>query len=212
MWSLSGWLEPNDGDVTSIAPTLGSCGGSRWVSSSRSIEKTSTRPLAHVSLGGQDQLVRPAIRNIAAIIGAGRVDRYGVRCCRCDFRLETSGGDDPPSVRLMPERPRNAAARQYPSAGKRRNSSLSAFLLLQATGPRRPVVSFLRVRCMRSWRPFCCGWPGLMRSTASRRLRWQFLRFERSVLAPGLTAFGRPPPGSSYSARAVSSSMNGRLG
>src|SRR6202790_4508678 len=26
------------------------------------------------------------------------------------------------------------------------------------------VASFLRVRCMRSWRPFCWGWPGLMRS------------------------------------------------
>lgn len=26
------------------------------------------------------------------------------------------------------------------------------------------VVSFLSVRCMRSWRPFCCGWPGWMRS------------------------------------------------
>src|SRR5215469_10620159 len=29
------------------------------------------------------------------------------------------------------------------------------------------VVSVLRVRCMRSWRPFCCGWPGLMRSMAN---------------------------------------------
>src|SRR5450755_1884972 len=26
------------------------------------------------------------------------------------------------------------------------------------------VASFFRVRCMRSWRPFCCGLPGLMRS------------------------------------------------
>src|SRR5580704_13516629 len=26
------------------------------------------------------------------------------------------------------------------------------------------VVSSFKVRCMRSWRPFCCGLPGLMRS------------------------------------------------
>jgi len=26
------------------------------------------------------------------------------------------------------------------------------------------VVSFFKVRCMRSWRPFCCGLPGWMRS------------------------------------------------
>src|SRR5437773_10201668 len=26
------------------------------------------------------------------------------------------------------------------------------------------VASFFKVRCMRSWRPFCWGWPGLMRS------------------------------------------------
>ena len=28
------------------------------------------------------------------------------------------------------------------------------------------VVSCLSVRCMRSWRPFCCGLPGLVRSIA----------------------------------------------
>src|SRR3954463_9113394 len=41
------------------------------------------------------------------------------------------------------------------------------------------VASFFSVRCMRSWRPFCCGWPGLMRSMAmpSRSHRW--LRGER---------------------------------
>ena len=33
------------------------------------------------------------------------------------------------------------------------------------------VVSFLRVRCMRSWRPFCCGLPGLMRSMAMPSLQ-----------------------------------------
>ena len=30
--------------------------------------------------------------------------------------------------------------------------------------PAGRVVSALSVRCMRSWRPFCCGLPGLMRS------------------------------------------------
>jgi len=32
------------------------------------------------------------------------------------------------------------------------------------------TVSFLSVRCMRSWRPFCCGRPGLMRSMSIRRM------------------------------------------
>src|SRR5260370_836907 len=31
------------------------------------------------------------------------------------------------------------------------------------------VASFFSVRCMRSSRPFCCGWPGLMRSMAMPR-------------------------------------------
>ena len=31
------------------------------------------------------------------------------------------------------------------------------------------VASFFKVRCMRSWRPFCCGWPGLMRSRSMPR-------------------------------------------
>src|ERR1700730_6468408 len=35
------------------------------------------------------------------------------------------------------------------------------------------VVSSLRVRCMRSWRPFCCGLPGLMRSIAMPSLSHQ---------------------------------------
>lgn len=30
------------------------------------------------------------------------------------------------------------------------------------------VVSSFKVRCMRSWRRFCCGWPGLMRSISCR--------------------------------------------
>ena len=41
------------------------------------------------------------------------------------------------------------------------------------------VVSFLRVRCMRSWRPFCCGCPGLMRSMAMPRRSHQTESFER---------------------------------
>src|SRR5437016_10062382 len=32
------------------------------------------------------------------------------------------------------------------------------------------VASFFKVRCMRSWRPFCWGWPGLMRSISTPRL------------------------------------------
>ena len=40
--------------------------------------------------------------------------------------------------------------------------------------PAGRVASFLRVRCMRSWRPFCCGRPGLMRSIAMpRRRAWR---------------------------------------
>ena len=46
------------------------------------------------------------------------------------------------------------------------DEGIEALLLLQAVGTRCRVVSLLRVRCMRSWRPFCCGWPGLMRSMA----------------------------------------------
>jgi len=26
------------------------------------------------------------------------------------------------------------------------------------------VASRFSVKCIRSWRPFCCGWPGWMRS------------------------------------------------
>ena len=41
------------------------------------------------------------------------------------------------------------------------------------------VASFLRVRCMRSWRPFCCGRPGLMRSIAMPSLSHQTESLER---------------------------------
>src|ERR1700676_5223030 len=46
---------------------------------------------------------------------------------------------------------------------------VEAGLLLQAVHSGRSVASFFSVRCMRSWRPFCCGWPGLMRSMAMPR-------------------------------------------
>ena len=41
---------------------------------------------------------------------------------------------------------------------------VEAGLLLQEVPAAGLVASFFSVRCMRSWRPFCCGWPGLMRS------------------------------------------------
>jgi hypothetical protein len=53
------------------------------------------------------------------------------------------------------------------------------------------VVSFLRVRCMRSWRPFCCGCPGLMRSIAMPSLSHQTASFDRLKRALGL-AKGTP--------------------
>src|SRR4029077_7317994 len=63
------------------------------------------------------------------------------------------------------------------------------------------VASFFSVRCMRSWQPFCCGWPGLMRSMAmpSRSNHTESLeRLKRPFgLANGtplsdLIAWGRP--------------------
>lgn len=39
-------------------------------------------------------------------------------------------------------------------------------LLLEAVRAGRRVASFLRVRCIRLWRPFYCGCPGLTRSIA----------------------------------------------
>ena len=44
---------------------------------------------------------------------------------------------------------------------------------------------------MRSWRPFCCGWPGLMRSMAMPSLSHQTESFERLNRALGL-AKGTP--------------------
>src|SRR6202047_3124259 len=46
---------------------------------------------------------------------------------------------------------------------------VEAGLLLQAVRSGRSGCFFLQLRCMRSWRPFCCGWPGLMRSMAMPR-------------------------------------------
>ena len=53
------------------------------------------------------------------------------------------------------------------------------------------VASFFRVRCMRSWRPFCCGWPGLMRSMAMPSRSHQTESLERLNRALGL-AKGTP--------------------
>ena len=47
------------------------------------------------------------------------------------------------------------------------------------------VASFLRVRCMRSWRPFCWGCPGLMRSMAMPSLSHQTESLERLKRAFG---------------------------
>ena len=48
------------------------------------------------------------------------------------------------------------------------------------------VASFFSVRCMRSCRPFCCGWPGLMRSMSMPRRSHQ----TDSLLRPN-SALGR---------------------
>jgi hypothetical protein len=37
-------------------------------------------------------------------------------------------------------------------------------LLLQEVGARRACGLRFKVKCIRSWRPFCCGWPGRIRS------------------------------------------------
>ena len=68
---------------------------------------------------------------------------------------------------------------------------IEAVLLLQTVEARRGVASFLSVRCMRSCRPFCCGWPGLMRSIAMPSRSHQTESFERLNRALGL-AKGTP--------------------
>src|SRR6266581_1864095 len=83
------------------------------------------------------------------------------------------------------------------------------------------VASFLRVRCMRSWRPFCCGWPGLMRSMAMPSRSHQTESFERLNRAFGLAkgtplsermASGKPRSRNSRSkaVKAVSSRVESR--
>ena len=71
------------------------------------------------------------------------------------------------------------------------NEGIETVLLLQAVEPGGRVASFFRVRCMRSWRPFCCGWPGLMRSMAMPSLSHQTESLERLNKALGL-AKGTP--------------------
>jgi len=53
------------------------------------------------------------------------------------------------------------------------------------------VVSSFKVRCMRSWRRFCCGWPGLMRSISMPSPRHQPDSRDSSNRALGL-AKGKP--------------------
>lgn len=64
-------------------------------------------------------------------------------------------------------------------------------LLLQAVAAGRGAVSFFSVRCMRSWRPFCCGLPGLMRSMAMPSLSQKTESLDRLNRAFGL-AKGTP--------------------
>ena len=71
------------------------------------------------------------------------------------------------------------------------HESVETLLLLQAIEPGRTVASFLRVRCMRSWRPFCCGCPGLMRSIVMPSRSHHTESFERLNKALGL-AKGTP--------------------
>src|SRR5579864_2758817 len=53
------------------------------------------------------------------------------------------------------------------------------------------VASSFKVRCMRSCRPFCCGWPGLMRSISMPSLSHQTESFDRLNRELGL-AKGTP--------------------
>ena len=74
-------------------------------------------------------------------------------------------------------------------------------LLQEVASPAGLVVSSFRVRCMRSCRPFCCGWPGLIRSISMPSLSHQTESLERLKRALGLAkgtplsvrmALGRP--------------------
>jgi hypothetical protein len=52
-------------------------------------------------------------------------------------------------------------------------------LLLEDIGTGGRVASFFRVRYMRSCRPFCCGWPGRMRSRLIPSRSYHTERLER---------------------------------
>ena len=71
------------------------------------------------------------------------------------------------------------------------HEGVEARLLLKAVHAGGRVASFLKVRCMRSWRPFCWGWPGLMRSMAMPSLSHQTESLERLNRPLGL-AKGTP--------------------
>src|SRR6185437_10805693 len=82
------------------------------------------------------------------------------------------------------------------------------------------VASSFKVRCMRSWRPFCCGWPGLMRSIAMPSLSHQTESFDRLNSPLGLAngtplseriASGSPRSANSRSKAVIAGSSLGRL-
>ena len=82
------------------------------------------------------------------------------------------------------------------------------------------VASFLRVRCMRSWRPFCWGWPGLMRSMAMPSRSHQTASLDRLKRALGLAkgtplsermACGSPRSAKSRSKAVTASVLAGRF-
>ena len=91
------------------------------------------------------------------------------------------------------------------------DEGIEAGLLLKAFMPGGRVASFLRVRCMRSWRPFCWGWPGLMRSIAmpSRSHQTESLqRLNRALgLAKGTPLSERMASGSPRSANSRSKAV-----
>ena len=55
---------------------------------------------------------------------------------------------------------------EHPGFGGSDVKSLKRACCCRPFIPGGRVVSFFSVRCMRSWRPFRCGWPGLMRLIA----------------------------------------------
>ena len=57
-------------------------------------------------------------------------------------------------------------------------------LLLQEVFAGRPGGHELQVRCMRSCRAFCCGWPGLMRSIVVPSLSHQTDSLEKLKREP----------------------------